>query len=648
MQRTIFGKYTYNPKTDFLGRGAFAEVYKAYDKVLNRSVALKFYKGGQNDKYNIIGEISKMQSLMHPNLIRYYDANVLEQKTAYGSEEQIQVGIMEYANHGNLTDWTAQIHREAAQFRSIDQKNQYIAKAIQPLIKGILEGLAFLHQHHILHRDIKPANILLHKEGEQITAKIADFGLSKQTDSSATSSHGFKGTIEYMAPEQIYRKTYAVGGKIQANADLWAFGIVLYELFARQIPVGRRSEGSTIEDIMENLSLFEPSQLVLQNIPPPYQRMIQVCLVKEAEKRVQTAEELLKLLGAPIAEDTLNPIPPIPKPKPTPPKPIPSPKPKQKEKQNWLFLIPIFLLIGIVGLWTSGIFSPSNPNPNQAIVTDSTDIREAQRIADSIQQVQLQKEQDSIKEVEAAKIAEEEARAKEKEWKDLLAAADVEYKKGNYKTAKKKYEEALKLDPNNIIAKKGLKTTIEKLNEISNLEQLREKYIGTWVHHIGCIEVINIDETQIISPLKHGICISVSGVEYEIKDNKVFVEGFGNTPFYTLLDDYTMKCLHFSMTYHKTYKASKFIYFNDIECKYSGDIAISNGKALGTGKIILPNGNSFEGYFSNDMPQNSYNALVNGVTYNQVHWDKIKNSLIPFEDKNGNKGHFDKYLNIIQ
>ena len=356
MQRTIFGKYIYNPKTDFLSRDSFVEVYKAYDKVLKRWVALKFHKGRQADKYNIIGEISKMQSLMHPNLIRYYDANVLEQKTPYGTTEVIQVGIMEYANHGDLGTWIQQVHKNLVGDQK--QKFQYLAEVTRPIVEGILKGLAELHQHRILHQDIKPANILLHKQGEQITAKIADFGLSKNLDSSS-SSHSLSGTIEYMAPEQLYPKTYSVEGSILVNADLWAFGIVLYELFARQIPVGRRREGSTVEEIMENLSLFESSQLVLQNIPMPYQKMIQVCLVKEAEKRVQTAEELLKLLGTPHTERTSL----------IPPKPLSLSKLKQKEKQNWLFLIPIFILIGILVLWAIGICSPSNSELNTRFTT---------------------------------------------------------------------------------------------------------------------------------------------------------------------------------------------------------------------------------------------------------------------------------------
>jgi len=306
MQKKLFNRYEYNPQKDLLGKGAFAKVFKAYDQERNRYVALKFYQGDANEKYDIIGEINRMEDIRHLNLVKYYDARSISHIGADGTETKQQVGIMEYANGGNLADWTNQLRQQTAHLHSTTQRHQHIAAAIQPLTKGILNGLAFLHQHGILHRDIKPANILLHQEREQLIPKIADFGLSKETGSHAASSQGLKGTIEYMAPEQLYPRKYAKEEGIKANADLWAFGIILYELFAQQIPVGRRSEGSTVEDIMENLDLFEPNRLVLQDIPMPYQRMIEVCLVKFSEKRVQTAEKLLTIIEEVPTYDSIN------------------------------------------------------------------------------------------------------------------------------------------------------------------------------------------------------------------------------------------------------------------------------------------------------------------------------------------------------
>jgi len=641
-------RYQYNPQTDYLGGGAFADVFKAYDTLLDRTVALKFYKG-TGSQYDVLNEIKTVikQDLTHPNLIRYYDAAMVEMTDRFERTTQNQVGIIEYANGkeflkkgGDLNDFMQIIQPDEATFKNI--------------IRDILQGLDYLGRRNIIHRDLKPANILVHKDTEgKWIAKIADFGLSKNLDNSASSSQGFKGTIEYMAPEQLYRKKYAVGEKIQTNADLWAFGIVLYELFAREIPIGRRSEGSTVEDIMENLDLFEPNQLVLQNIPMLYRSMIQVCLIKFPEQRVQTASELLKMLESPrtsvsipTSEDTLYSIPQKPKQQPIPPKSVPPPKPKQKKKQSWLFLIPFFALIAIFGLWASGIFSPSNTKPNPEIATDSnTTLLETKQKADSIHQLQREKEEIQAQ-LQREKEANKAQAAKEKEFKNLLAAADTEYQKKNYKKAITKYELALKLKPNNSDAAKGLNKAKQGLEE----NKIPNKYFGYWVGHHNCLEIIQLDKSHIQPFAKHGGCLSLGKEKYEITNNEIIAKT--TAPFrFKILNNNTITLdlwENEKIVFNKVKKGQRTININGYRCQYTGDISISNNSATGVGKAVLSNGNSFEGYFFDDSPMVSYQAFVNGIKYKLISWDEIKNGLIPFEDKNGNKGHFDKNLNIIQ
>ena len=122
-------RYQYNPATDLLGKGGFSSVYKAYDKLLDRTVALKFFKSQENNKYDVISEIRKVIQLDHPNITRYYDVAELQQTTIHGEVEKMQVGIMEYINSGDIKTYLA---TDSTHFKSL----------VKDLMKGI-EQLEF-------------------------------------------------------------------------------------------------------------------------------------------------------------------------------------------------------------------------------------------------------------------------------------------------------------------------------------------------------------------------------------------------------------------------------------------------------------------------------------------------------------------------
>lgn len=277
----ILDRYSFDPNADLIGKGGFAKVYRAYDLVRKRTVALKFYTGMESDKYDIISEINRMEDIVHPNLIRYYDATVLQSTNALGEKEHIQIGIMEYANAGDIGSF----------FR---QKRSL--KVVHGVIADILRGLQFLHMQDIAHRDLKPKNILLSTKDEGVIAKIADFGISKRIGAEEeTMSSQLLGSVEYMAPEQFAPAVYGINGKYDTNADLWSLGIIIYEIFTGKLPFGSRTQGITYEQILNNI-LFQDLEVNYDNIPEPYATVIRRCLVKKAAQRVRQAEELLDIL----------------------------------------------------------------------------------------------------------------------------------------------------------------------------------------------------------------------------------------------------------------------------------------------------------------------------------------------------------------
>lgn len=279
-------RYQYNPKTDLLGRGGFATVYKAHDTLLNRVVALKFYtKVGGDNKHTLIQEISRAIPLEHPNLCRYFDAAVLESVDIHGEVETTEVGIMEFIDNGELKQF-------------ILKNPSYLDK----LLTDVLHGLGYLHSRGMIHRDLKPQNILIKSSLEGPIAKITDFGISRNVSSSgATSSSQLMGTVEYMAPEQFSPAKYGINGRISTNLDLWSYGLMVYELLTGETMFGSRGGQSSAEQVMSNILNENWVEEKISKLPAKYFLLVSRCLIKDAKARVQKAEELIALLNDNIA-----------------------------------------------------------------------------------------------------------------------------------------------------------------------------------------------------------------------------------------------------------------------------------------------------------------------------------------------------------
>jgi predicted Ser/Thr protein kinase len=197
-----------------IGRGGMGAVYKARQPNLDRVVALKLIRPREDDPTfaeRFTREAKALARLSHPNIVTVYESG-----DAGGS----QYLLMEFVDGTTLRDaMRAKALNPAAALKVIGQ---------------ICDALEFAHSRGVVHRDVKPENILLGKDG---AVKIADFGLAKVADPggpSLTRTHQAMGTPHYMAPEQWEKPA-----EVDHRADIFALGVVFYELLTGELPLGR-------------------------------------------------------------------------------------------------------------------------------------------------------------------------------------------------------------------------------------------------------------------------------------------------------------------------------------------------------------------------------------------------------------------------
>lgn len=270
-------RYQYNAD-DKLGEGGFASVYKAWDKNLDHWVALKFYnkKDVHGDK-TLVNEIRIAIKQFHPNLVRYYDVQTEHYNDIHGGTQEVQIGIMEYMDEGELHTY-------------IERHPQHLKK----LLVDVLEGLKYLHNHNLIHRDLKPSNILVKNTKDGPVAKIADFGISKDLDATVKSSSKLMGTLKYMAPEQFDPAMYGENKRISTNVDLWSFGLIVYELI-KKTPLIDHNDLWTFSEIVRSIEKKIPEDRI-QTLESPYREVVAQCMVHHATKRVKLSQDLIDIL----------------------------------------------------------------------------------------------------------------------------------------------------------------------------------------------------------------------------------------------------------------------------------------------------------------------------------------------------------------
>jgi tetratricopeptide (TPR) repeat protein/TolB-like protein len=251
-----------------LGEGGMGVVYKAWDRKLGRSVALKFLSGHLAESREQVTrfhqEARAISALNHPNIATIYEIE---------EEDGHCFLVLEYLPGGTLKSALEQL-KSAGQQVSIEQGLDYSIE--------IAEALAHAHSHGVIHRDIKTANVLF---TESRSLKITDFGLAKLAEGAAVTQTGsVLGTPATMSPEQ------AQGLNTDHRSDIFSAGVVMFELFTGELPFRGASAVAMLHQVV-----YEPAPPLGQlrdGIQPALARIVAKALEKDREMRYQSDAEL--------------------------------------------------------------------------------------------------------------------------------------------------------------------------------------------------------------------------------------------------------------------------------------------------------------------------------------------------------------------
>jgi serine/threonine-protein kinase len=263
-RRTVGYRYLLSGE---IGEGAVATVWRAFDVVEDRRVAVKLLKDvlDPEDAARLQLEVSIVARLDHPNVIRFLDQGVTAQGQHYV--------VMELLSGHTLRE------------KLIDEERIQLGETVE-ILRQVFSALYEAHRHRVVHRDVKPENVFLVGEDEG-SVKLLDFGMAKVVGGSAPSltisGHLF-GTPHYMAPERIR------GGDVRSAADIYSTGVMAYEMIHGERPF----LGSTAEEIMKKHLRADPPA-VRSDIPEKLGDLVTRCLAKEAGAR-PVAEEALVIL----------------------------------------------------------------------------------------------------------------------------------------------------------------------------------------------------------------------------------------------------------------------------------------------------------------------------------------------------------------
>ena len=328
-------------------------MFLAHDLILDREVAIKVLRFDfQNDQSAIRRfqrEALAATELVHPNIVTVYDV---------GEEDGMQFLVMEYVKGMDLKRYI-QTHYPVPYLQIVD------------IIQQILSAVALAHQHRIIHRDLKPQNVLINEDG---VVKITDFGIAiALSETSITQTNSMLGSVHYLSPEQ------ARGSMATNQSDIYAIGIILYEILTGKVPFDGESAVTIalkhFQDEIPSIRIYD------KNVPQSLENVVLKATAKEPADRYKTADEMRADLDTVLSPERLN----EPRWEPhalmdetrvltpveaaqveTPPVEEPvaetaadqaeeAAQPKKKKRKRWL-LLPIIMVIALLGIGSYFLF----------------------------------------------------------------------------------------------------------------------------------------------------------------------------------------------------------------------------------------------------------------------------------------------------
>lgn len=247
-----------------IGGGGMAHVYLARDIILDRNVAIKVLRfdfvGEDEFLRRFQREAQAASSLIHPNIVSIYDV---------GEEDNVNFIVMEYVDGMTLKEY-------------IQQYSPLPYEKVIDIMKQMTAAVAFAHQHSIIHRDVKPHNMLIDHDG---TVKMTDFGIAMaMSATSITQTNTVLGSVHYISPEQ------ARGGMATKKSDIYALGIVMYELLTGELPF---SGESAVSIALKHLQSETPSiKQLYPAIPQSIENIVLHATAKNPFHRYASTEEM--------------------------------------------------------------------------------------------------------------------------------------------------------------------------------------------------------------------------------------------------------------------------------------------------------------------------------------------------------------------